>query len=193
LRAAGHRFTPGHRLRLSLASAHWPVIWPSPGAARLTVHRGPSAPSRLELLLAPAQAEQGAPPAFADPPTDLREFGAETSEPVTWEVVEDPLAATVTVRSREAATTTLPDGRSTLYLAEALQMTASERTPGEGRFENQCDYRLERDGVVVEVAADGTTVATGSAFEWRIGLRVALDGEPFFERRWQESIPRDLL
>jgi hypothetical protein len=137
--------------------------------------------------------EQVAAPAFGDPPGNLPEFGREVSEPVTWEVVEDPLATTVTVRSREAATTTLPDGRSTLYLAEALQMTASQRAPGEGRFENQCDYRLERDGVVVEVAADGTTVATATAFEWRIGLRVALDGEPFFERRWEEAIPRDLL
>jgi putative CocE/NonD family hydrolase len=195
LRAAGHRFLPGHRVRLSIASAHWPVIWPSPGAARLTIERGPAAPSRLVLPLAPKadDPEQVAAPAFGDPPGDLREFGREVSEPVTWEVVEDPLATTVTVRSREAATTTLPDGRSTLYRAEALQMTASERAPGEGRFENQCDYRLERDGVVVEVAADGTTVATATAFEWRIGLRVALDGQPFFERRWEEAIPRDLL
>ncbi|HSL98333.1 MAG TPA: CocE/NonD family hydrolase [Candidatus Deferrimicrobiaceae bacterium] len=193
LRAAGHRFLPGHRLRLSLASAHWPVIWPSPGAARLTIHRGPAAPSRLELPLAPVEAEQVAPPPFAGPPEGLREFGQEVSEPTTWEVAEDPLADTVTVGSREAATTTLPDGRSTLYLAEALQMVASERTPGEGRFENQCDYRLERDGLVVEVNADGTTIAERTAFEWRIGLRVRLDGEPFFERSWAERIPRDLL
>jgi len=193
LRAAGHRFLPGHRLRLSLASAHWPVIWPSPGDARLLIARGPAAPSRLELPLAPADAEQVAPSAFAGPPVGLREFGKEDSEPMTWEAVEDPLAGTVTVRSREAATTTLPDGRSTLYLAEALQMTASERTPGEGRFENQCDYRLERDDLRVEVAADGTTIAGSTAFEWRIGLRVRLDGEPFFERSWAERIPRDLL
>jgi hypothetical protein len=142
--------------------------------------------------MAPAFAEQAPVHDFREPPT-LATFGSEASEPVAWQVIEDPLAGTVTVRSREAATSTLPDGRSTLYLAEELSMTASERVAGEGRFENQCDYRLERDGSVVEVTADGTTVATADAFEWRVGLRVRLDGEPFFVRHWQETIPRDLL
>src|SRR5262249_14868884 len=32
LRVAGYRFPAGHRIHLSLASSHWPVIWPSPGA-----------------------------------------------------------------------------------------------------------------------------------------------------------------
>ena len=26
----GHRFSPGHRLRLSLSTSYWPLIWPSP-------------------------------------------------------------------------------------------------------------------------------------------------------------------
>lgn len=193
LRAAGYRFLPGHRIRLSVASAHWPVIWPSPGAATLSIARGPAAPSRLVLPLAPTDDAVVAAPSFRDPPTGLREFGSEVSEPVQWEVVDDPVAATVTVQTREAATTTLPDGHSTLYLAEALTMSASERAPGEGRFENRCDYRLHRDGLHVEVTADGTTIASATAFDWRVGLRVAVDGEPFFERQWNETIPRDLL
>ncbi len=194
LRAAGHRFLAGHRIRLSIASSHWPVIWPSPGPARLSIARGPAAPSRLLLPRAPADdAESLRPPAFRPPPTDIREFGSEEAEPVSWEVVDDPVAGSVTVRTREAATSMLPDGRSTLYVAEALAMTASERSPGDGRFENEVDYRLARDGIDVEIHADGTTVAAADAFEWRIGLHVRLDGGPFFERAWTERIPRDLL
>src|SRR5204862_7524041 len=30
LRATSHRFRAGHRIRLSVASAMWPVVWPSP-------------------------------------------------------------------------------------------------------------------------------------------------------------------
>ncbi|MGH8289735.1 MAG: CocE/NonD family hydrolase [Steroidobacteraceae bacterium] len=37
LNACGHRFPPGHRLRLSIATAHWPLIWPAPYAARISV------------------------------------------------------------------------------------------------------------------------------------------------------------
>ena len=193
MRAAGYRFLPGHRIQLRVASAHWPVVWPSPGEGELAILRGPATPSRLELPLAPAGDEVAPAPAFrADPPA-LREFGGETSEPVAWETVRDQDAGTVTVRTHEASTSVLPDGASTLYVSEALAMTASDREPGEGRFWNECEYRLERDGVRVVVVAGGTTVATTTAFEMDVSIRVELDSAPFFERAWREVILRDLL
>jgi putative CocE/NonD family hydrolase len=192
LRAAGYRFLPGHRIRLSIASAHWPVIWPSPGRAALTIEWGPDAASRLELPLAPEAAAVPPPELSPDAPM-LREFGSEASGVSRWEVVDDEVAGTVTVRTYEDSTLGLPDGRSTLFLSEALAMTASEREPGSGRFENTCEYTLERDGQRVEVVADGTTVAGPDAFDWEVGLRVDLDGERVFERRRLERIPRDLL
>ena len=99
----------------------------------------------------------------------------------------------VTIRTHEGETTTMPDGASALYVGETLLMSASEREPGHGRFENACEYRLDRDSRRIRVVADGTTVATGAAFDMDVGLRVELDGEPFFERNWHEVIPRDLL
>jgi len=42
----GHRFPAGHRIRLSIASAYWPTVWPAPYAATLTIRTGGSA---LEL------------------------------------------------------------------------------------------------------------------------------------------------
>jgi uncharacterized protein len=193
LRAAGHRFLPGHRIRLSLASSHWPVIWPSPGRAELAVGRGPGRPSRLLLPLAPTDDQRVPPPAFRTESAGLRDFGSETSEPVRWEVVEEPLAGTITVRTHEASDMTLPDGRSRLYLSETLRMTASDAAPGEGRFENSCRYILDRDGRHVALRASGTTVARRHELEMRVRLRVELDGEPLFVRRWGERIPRDLL
>jgi uncharacterized protein len=193
LRAAGHRFLPGHRLRLSLASAHWPAIWPAPGAAELAIAHGPSAPSRLELPLAPADAELVPPPDFLTEPARLSDHGSEVSEPIRWQVIEDPSAGTITVDTHEASTYQLPDGESTLYLSESLAMTASYRAPGEGRFKNVCRYVLERDGRHVAVAAGGTTIARADAFDMRVRLHVELDGERVFERRWRERIQRDLL
>jgi uncharacterized protein len=191
LRAAGYRFPSGNRIQLSVASAHWPVMWPAPGAGELTIHRGPDAPSRLELPLAPERAVL--PPSFHEAPPSLREVGSETSEPTQWEVTTDEEAGTVTIRTHEGETSTLPDGISTLYVGETLRMTASEREPGHGRFENACEYRLYRDGRRIVVAADGTTVASDGSFDMTVGIRVDLDGERFFERRWREEIPRDLL
>lgn len=186
LRVAGYRFPAGHRIHLSLASSHWPVIWPAPGAGELTIHDG-----RLELPLAPAVGMP--PPAFSSDAPALAEVGSEVSEPTRWDVVEDEPAGSATVRTHEASVATLPDGVSTLYVGETLEMTASDRDPGAGRFVNACEYRLDRAGHLITIVADGGIDTSPEAFDMTAHLRVDLDGEPFFERTWREVIPRDLL
>jgi uncharacterized protein len=193
LRSAGYRFPAGHRVYLGIASAHWPVVWPSPGAGELTIHRSPEAPSRLELPLAPAGENVVAPPRFREEPPVLVEIGSDTADPTAWEVVDDPVAGTFTIRTHEGETSVLPDGAATLFVGETLTMTASDRVPGDGRFENACDYRLDQAGHRIVVVADGTTIAGATDFDMAVGIRVELDGEPFFERRWHEVIARDLL
>jgi uncharacterized protein len=193
LRAAGYRFPAGHRVYLSVASAHWPVIWPSPGTGDITIHFGDEQPSRLELPLAPTGRDAVAPPRFKEEPPRLASVGSDCSEPSRWDAVRDAEAGTYTIETHEGETSALPDGRSTLYVGETLRMVASEREPGAGRFENSCEYRLEKDGRRIVVVADGTTLADATTFDWRAAIRVALDGESFFEREWQEAIGRDLL
>jgi uncharacterized protein len=191
LRAAGYRFPAGHRIHLSVASAHWPVIWPSPGAGSLWIHHGADMPSALELPLAPSGAEVTSPPAFRAEPPRLAEIGSASSEPATWEAAG--VGGTFTMHTHEGETSVLPDGRSSLYVGETLTMRASELEPGAGRFENTCEYRLDKDGHSIRVVADGATVASTTTFDITAAVRVELDGERFFERRWQEEIPRDLL
>lgn len=36
----GRRFAAGHRLRLALSTQHWPILWPQPGLATVSVLRG---------------------------------------------------------------------------------------------------------------------------------------------------------
>jgi putative CocE/NonD family hydrolase len=193
LRSAGYRFPAGHRIQLSVASSHWPVVWPSPGENELAIHRGPGRPSRLELPIAPPAASRVAPPRFDEAPVEIDRSVTISSEPARWSTERDADAATVTIRTHEGETSLLADGVSTLYVGETLAMTASERVPGDGRFENVCTYRLVRDGATIEVVADGITVATSTALAMDVGLRVTLDGAPFFARDWHEVVPRDLL
>src|SRR6185436_1160257 len=187
MRAAGYRFPAGHRVQLSVASSHWPVIWPSPGAGTLTIAFGGDTTSRLELPVAPSGSELIEPPAFRSDPPKLAEIGSDTAEPTRWDARWEEQAGTFTIDTHEGETSVLPDGRSTLYVGETLRMVASEREPGSGRFENSCEYRLDKDGRRIVVMADGTIEADASTFDWRAGLRVELDGEPFFQRDWREA------
>ncbi len=53
----------GHRLRLSISNAYWPLLWPAPGATRLTLTAG-----RLDL---PLLCETTDPPVqFSEPPAN---------------------------------------------------------------------------------------------------------------------------
>jgi hypothetical protein len=58
---------------------------------------------------------------------------------------------------------------------------------------NEVVYRLHQDGQAILVESSGTTWTTADDFHMDVALRVTLDGAPFFERDWQETIPRRLV
>ena len=79
LRPAGYRWLPGHRIRVSVASSAWPVVWPSPFAAEFELHRGAATPSRLVLPVVPPAGGPGdtTVPTFKTTPPALLEVGGE--------------------------------------------------------------------------------------------------------------------
>ncbi|MES2210750.1 MAG: CocE/NonD family hydrolase [Chloroflexota bacterium] len=222
LRAAGYRFGPGHRIRLSVASSCWPVIWPSPEAGSLIVHHGrasagreepagrhdaaPGGPeavagdgpeaavaagSRLELPLAPL-IDDAPVPIFKTTPPDLDSIGGGSDDPPRWRVVEDVLTGEVTVSTHEGGDTILEDG-TRLYSAESHEMTAADADPARATMVSRVRYVLERAGHRIEVDVDGDTSSDAAAFHLDIRLDVRLDGAPFFERRTDRTIPRELV
>jgi predicted acyl esterase len=192
LKATGYRFLAGHRIRLSVASAYWPAIWPAPYLADNALHRGPARPSRLILPVVPPDADTPAPPIFKTTPPELIAAGGGSDEPGVWRISEDVIAGSTTVEIYGGDTTILPDGRS-LFNAERLLLTAYERDPAHVTFSNQVDYRLREHGYETHIRSSGTIRSTASDFHINIELLVTLDGNTFFQRSWLESVPRQLL
>ena len=189
MRSCGYRFLPGHRIRLSVASAAWPVIWPSPASAVFELLLD----GRARLVLPTVPSEGSAPvPAFREtPPDDLTSVGGGSEDEPVWQVVEDVIAGSVTVRSFEGGESVTEDG-TRLYGSEGHDMTASDTDPSVARMASEVRYRLEQDGHVVTADADAEMSSTATDFGLRGELRVTLDGEPFATRTWDETIPRDL-
>jgi len=193
MRAAGYRFVVGHRLRLSVASGNWPVLWPSPHPCELAIHHGGASHSRLVLPVVPSAGGEGdLPPSAFQLPIEIEEVGGGSEEPATWQIVEDVIRGTVSVRVREAGTTDLPDGRS-LFTSEELTMTTSDADPAQATLATSVVYRWRERDFSTEITADGTIGSDADAFEIDIDLRVTIDGEPFFVRRWQQRIERSLV
>ena len=195
MRATAHRFAAGHRIRLAVASSMWPVVWPSPERAVYALHLGGSAggAARLVLPVLPADHEAAVVPPFKTTPAGLRDIGSYRGEPPTWQVTEDVIEGSVTVRTSEFGEATLPDGRTTLYTGEALEMTARDDDPAHARMHNEVVYRLREEGSEIRIEANGTIRTTATDFHMNVGLRVTLGGAPFFERGWLETIPRRLV
>jgi uncharacterized protein len=195
MRSTAYRFLPGHRIRLSVASAYWPVIWPSPHEAEYALHLGGDEAGVARLVLPTVPTDAGALPVppFKTTPAGLRERGSYSGEPPTWRVTEDVIDGSVTVISTEFGESVMPDGRSSLYTGERLEMTARDADPAHARMFNEVVYRLRDRGSEVLIEASGTIRSTATDFHMNVGLKVTLDGAPFFERGWLETIPRSLV
>jgi hypothetical protein len=171
----------------------WPVVFPSPYPAEYALHLGSVAPARIVLPTVPTGRPVTPVPPFKTTPPALLELGSYRGEPPRWEIVEDVIDGSVTVRTSEFGEATLPDGRTTLYTGEALEMTARDADPAHARMHNEVVYRVREDGSEILIEASGTVRTTETDVHMNVGLRVTLDGAPFFERGWLETIPRRLV
>jgi uncharacterized protein len=195
LRPAGYRFLPGHRIRVSLASSAWPVIWPSPYPAVLAIHRGPATPSRVLLPVVPPAGGRGdvpVPPYKSTPP-DVPAVGGEgASDRPVWHVTDDVVEGSVTVTIHDGGEDVLDDGRS-LYAAETIRLTAWDTDPARARLEADVVYRWHEHGADIDIRARSNQTSDLAAFHLDVDLDVSVDSELFFRRSWSESIPRRLV
>ena len=195
LRPAGYRWLPGHRIRVSVASSAWPVVWPSPFPAEFELSRGPASASRLILPVIPPAGGPGDPtvPAFKTTPPALVDVGGEgAADEPAWRITDDVIAGTVTVTVHDGGEDVLDDGRR-LYTAETLTMTASDADPATASMDADVVYRWQDHDFATEIRARSTQTSDAEAFHLSVDLAVDLDGEPFFGRSWRESIERRLV
>ncbi len=189
LKATGYRFLPGQRLRVSVASAWWPAIWPSPYPSDHFLHTGPETLSRLVLPIRPLLPAPPAPPVFKTTPPELLEIGAWRGIQPVWQIVEDVIQQTVTVKVRDGDETTLPNGML-IYTTEELTMTAHKEDPANVLLHNRVVYRLNEQGYETEVRAQGSFRSDAAHYYFDLQLSVELNGGLFFHKSWLETIPR---
>jgi len=192
LTAAGARVPAGHRLRLAVAGAAFPIAWPPPAPVVLTLFHDAGRPSRLRL---PTPA--GWEPATEDLGTGAFDPGAADERPgipETWRVERDELAGTTTLVSEAGGGHRFPERDGLVFGSEERYRIVAGDDWATCVAEGRTFYRvIYPDGR--QVTADGSLVvgSTATDFEVRIDLAVAEDGREVFERTWEERIPRDLV
>ncbi|MDH6139478.1 putative CocE/NonD family hydrolase [Kitasatospora sp. GP30] len=194
LAATGHALAVGHRLRLALSSAYWPLVWPQPATQGVLVDPGHGA---LTLPVRHLAADVGRPPVvFAEPeqaaPPPVRRTSPVAPRP---ERVLKQFTATgqwrVELAPHQGGAVTLPDG---LVRAEEAREYYRIQQHDPLAAAVHCDWsiRLERPelGWDVTVRAGTELDCDADAFTARSRLTAWEGGAVLFERDWERRIPR---
>ncbi|MEQ8968699.1 MAG: CocE/NonD family hydrolase [Azospirillaceae bacterium] len=186
------RFSRGHRIRVAISSSYWPLAWPSPEPARLTVHTGAS---RLVLPERPPRAEDASlrpfgPPRAADPPPTtllappVRDWTVKQSlgsNRVALEVVNDDPRYRLDEHGLEI-------GRET---RETYSYYNNDYASLRGFVEQRRTFR--RGDWDVQTVTRTVLTSTPEAFLIRATLDAYEGDARVFSRSWDEAVPRDLI
>ena len=183
-------FGRGHRIRLSIASADWPNVWPTPYPATNQVYWGPENASRLILPVVPAEGS-AVPPAF-HPSARTVTRHAEATRPPTWQIARDQLTGRNTLHLDHSSSWRVND--TTVIEREAsstFEVTPSR--PSEASARGRHFYRIKRPNQQLQARADVGVQATTTHFHLTIEVEVRVNGALHFHKHWAESISRDYL
>lgn len=186
----GWVFSKGHRIRLSIASADWPNVWPTPLPATNSVYRGTGKRSRLSLPVVPAQGS-ATPPKFATSEKVVGKHSAAISPP-TWQFCRDLLTGRTTVKIGNSSVRRLNSTTVFEYDHDSTFQVAPDAPQGaSARGRHVC--RIVRPNHQIQSKSDVSVQASATHFHLTIGLEVRLNGAVKLTRSWTESIAREYL
>jgi len=188
LHAASWVFPRGHRIRLAISNAMWPMIWPTPYPATATIRLGQTG-TRLVLPVVP---EQDRPrPTFADPEPAANLPGSRSwgeMLPVRWTTQRDDRGLASMwwrgVSGTEFSWGKVVDEEYLRYeVADDKPAEASAR--GEARTEIHLPDRLLLFSSVLDLDTDAESLS------YRFRREVRRDGVLVRERSWERRFRRE--
>jgi hypothetical protein len=192
LNDAGQAFPAGHRIRLALSTAYWPIAWPSPEPVTLTVYAGAST---LTLPVRPPDPADAAlpplPPVETAPPLPVTALDPARTARV---VQHDATTGEVTLDwTQDSGRHRYDDVDLTMHTIAADRFTIRPEDPLSARAEVAWTVRLSRGDWRVETRTRTVLTATRTTFELEATLDAFEGDAPVYQQRWTRSIPRDLV
>ena len=193
LSVAGARIPAGHRLRVAVAGAAFPIAWPTPTPISLTLHHDPACPSALRLPTAAGWSPQAGPdlgvPAF-DPPAGEPVPGL----PAAWRIERDGVAGTTSLVCESGGGDRFPEREGLVFAADARYRLTVADLFADCRAAGSIRYRLAyAHGPDIVADASLALESDREVLRLHVALAVSEDGGPVFERAWDLAVPRDLL
>ncbi len=195
LNDCGYAFAPGHAVRLALSSAYWPLIWPAPEKATLTL----KLPGRLVLPVRPFDPKEAAvrfePPVHGPFAPSTRMGEGRATRSTSLDLIS-------------GASTYITDGKGGIFgegahrfdeidttvshdLKRELRIGADD--PSSAHYRLTQAYEMGREGWRIRIETETTMHANASAFRLSAIVRAYENGALAATREMDETIPRDCL
>lgn len=189
-----HSFPAGHRIAVSISTVYWPIAWPSPDLATLTVHLGVST---LELPVRPPQPDDMVLRTFeppeaskADMQLDLPPDPAATV--IRRTVYRDLLSGEMVVDfPRWTYATEMPAIGQTHRGTGLARYRIIDGEPLSARCETGYTVQIDRADGTFTHESEGSLSCDATHFIVQMRLRNTENGAEVFARDWNERIPRD--
>ena len=189
-------FPQGHRIRVAINNAMWPMIWPTPYSMTTTTRIGGENPSQVVLPIVP-ESNNSQPvfrPIVQDP--ELPGFG---SVPVADDTVSGyaevkhierkPLTATTVIRMPGDGGSIYP--WATIYYSEDLTHEANDIDPSRSTSLGETSYRIVQGDRELVISCDMEWRSDSEFFYYEYTRRISENGELLREKTWTDKIPRN--
>jgi uncharacterized protein len=183
-----HRFKRGHTIRLALSEGLWPLVWPSPQVATLTIETGSSS---LVLPVRPPPAEEVS---FPIPVRAGRQaLAGSPGNPNEESTLESPEGVVTLTRHAPEKAYTLPDVNTTLIRATSELQKITAGVPNSCMWREESVVGYKRGEWDCRTVAAYEVTSTAEAFLIKESLKVTKGAQVFFEQETVSKIDRDLL
>jgi predicted acyl esterase len=183
-------FPKGHRIRLAISNALWPMILPTPYSMTTSLELGGSNGSRLVMPVVPTKGT--APPAFASPQPseerkDIKSVGYPW--PGEWTLERDEANHKATVHWQGKAETDYPWGKETDY--EKLTYNVDDAHPETSAVYGEAESIFALKGRELRWRGHLSVTTDEKNFYYKYTRELLKDGKMVKQKTWEETIPRD--
>ncbi|HWY97371.1 MAG TPA: CocE/NonD family hydrolase [Steroidobacteraceae bacterium] len=193
LHLASWVFPKGHRIRVAISNALWPMNWPTPYPMTTSLMLGGDAASRVVLPRVPVHGP--AAPAFAapepveEPPGIEGVGGGGAAWPGEWTVLRDEGKQRSTVIWKGATAVSYPWGR--FDHSEKLTYDIDDAHPDVARVQGDSEYIQAVKAHVLTWRGRLDVSSDAQTFFYKYTRTLLRDGVIIRTKTWEEPIPRD--
>lgn len=183
-------FPKGHRIRVAISNALWPMIWPTPYPMTTSLTLGGDSGSRLILPRVPVRGDSAisfSPPQPSEERADIHTVGYPW--PGEWTLKRDEGRQKTTVVWKGKSETNYPWGKETDY--EQLTYDADDANPAVNSVRGEAESIYDLKGRILSWRGNLSVSSDEKNFFYKYTRELLKDGQMLKQKTWAETIPRD--